>query len=128
MMLCSAIKRKRKGFSRLATFCSGTVWASVYPWEVMSDCLSITCFVFSFSLLLLHLLKFFISTYNFSYFYSPFLFPHPTEAGWVVLSCLRLTNSSGIFKIIWAIINRFCGQCNLCQEHNMIHMKGVLSY
>lgn len=98
MMLCSAIKRERKGFSMLAIFCSGTVWTSVYPWEVVSDCVCIICFVFSFSLLLLHLLKFFIFTYNFSCFYSPFIFPHPTEAGWVVLSCLlRLTNSSGIF-------------------------------
>lgn len=44
--------RKMRGFRRLPIFCLGTGWTLGYPWEVVSDCHSITCFVlFSFSLL-----------------------------------------------------------------------------
>jgi len=43
-------KKEEEGdLGRVAVFCSGNGWTSVYPWEVASDCLCITCFVFSLS-------------------------------------------------------------------------------
>lgn len=51
---CSAIRRRGERLGRLSIFCSGTVCASVYLWEVVSDWLGITCFfLFPFSSLLL---------------------------------------------------------------------------
>ena len=55
LILCLEIKTKEEGFGREESHCSETVWAPVYFWEAVSDCLCITCigcwFVVFFSFL-----------------------------------------------------------------------------
>lgn len=112
---CFAMKKGEEGILEgLAIFCSGTGWASVYPWEVVSDrlCITSACFLSSSTRPLL--IKQFLSwCTSFLAFTRPLLFRCPTggQEKWasscVVLHCLpglthnkdkKLTESENIKK------------------------------
>lgn len=90
-------KGKEVGLGRLAICCLGTGWASIYPWEVVNDCLYITCFLFFLSSSTYTLLiKLFCFVVWFGFYLDPCvflfllvsLFPCPTEEVWGLMELL----------------------------------------
>lgn len=57
-----------------AIFCSGAGWVSIYPWEVVSGCLCVTCVALCSSRSTSSPIKHFIPTLKFSCFYYSFPF------------------------------------------------------
>lgn len=88
------IKGKIGTYRELAVFSSGTLYASVYPKEVVSDCFCISCFLQSpspfsstYSIVVFSLFNLVFSCW---FLFFSFLLP-PAQWGWCLSYCVVLT-------------------------------------